>query len=164
MSKLVYQSKSQDYDMDNKPSYTRVILSNPEGAYIPVLLPAEYITKSTQDLLDAALDKLYEENFPMRFQDERFKEYDSVIKKIYDKYRELEQVVDEYRATSLEAQQMMLDISSKMLEEGVIEYEDSVSNPPSNNDDTSSNVSDSKDNGNGSGTPEVSIEEGVPNV
>ncbi|NYS32918.1 DUF1366 domain-containing protein [Streptococcus danieliae] len=70
--KLEYSSKSLDYGNDGQPSRAKVILANPEGAVYPVFLPADVINDSDAELLEKALEVVYEENFPHRAENEKF--------------------------------------------------------------------------------------------
>ena len=70
--KLEYGSKSQEYDGSGVASATKVTLVNSSGAVVPILLPADKIGLSNTELLDLALDVIYQENFPQRAENERF--------------------------------------------------------------------------------------------
>ena len=70
--KFEYASKSQEYDASGAASATKVILKNTDGAIIPVFLPPESIDLSNTELLNAALEVIYQENFPQRAETEKF--------------------------------------------------------------------------------------------
>lgn len=79
--KLEYGSKSQEYDGSGVASATKVTLVNSSGAVVPVLLPADKISLSNTELLDLALDVIYQENFPQRAENERFSKVDQELQK-----------------------------------------------------------------------------------
>lgn len=87
--KFKYESKSKEYDASGAASATKVVLRNRDGAYVPVFLPADKIDLSNTELLNAALEVIYQENFPQRAENEKFNEigekiakYDEMIKKM----------------------------------------------------------------------------------
>ena len=49
--KLKFGSKSQEFEQDGTVKGTKVTLTNDEGAYYPVMLPAEKISLSNSELL-----------------------------------------------------------------------------------------------------------------
>lgn len=79
--KLEYGSKSQEYDGSGAVSSTKVTLVNSAGANVPVFLPADKISLSNTELLDLALDVIYQENFPQRAENERFSKVDQELQK-----------------------------------------------------------------------------------
>lgn len=79
--KLEYGTKSLEYDGSGAVSATKVTLVNADGAYVPVLLPADKISLSNTELLDLALDVIYQENFPQRAENERFSKVDQELQK-----------------------------------------------------------------------------------
>lgn len=79
--KLEYGSKSQEYDGSGVASATKVTLVNSSGAVVPILLPADKISLSNTELLDLALDVIYQENFPQRAENERFSKVDQELQK-----------------------------------------------------------------------------------
>lgn len=79
--KLEYGSKSQEYDGSGVASATKVTLVNSSGAVVPVLLPADKISLSNTELLDLALDVIYQENFPQRAENERFSKVNQELQK-----------------------------------------------------------------------------------
>lgn len=70
--KLEFSSKQLTYDLSGNPSATQVILSNSDGANVPVFLLAKDIDLSNSELLEKALEVIYEENFPNRAENEKF--------------------------------------------------------------------------------------------
>nr|DAV85218.1 MAG TPA: Protein of unknown function (DUF1366) [Caudoviricetes sp.] len=79
--KLEYGSKSQEYDGSGVASATKVTLVNSSGAVVPILLPADKISLSNTELLDLALDVIYQENFPQRAENERFSKVNQELQK-----------------------------------------------------------------------------------
>ena len=69
--KLEFISKSLDY-LNNDPYRTKVVLGNSEGAYYPVYFDKDAISKSDAELLELATEKIYQDNFPNRAEDEKF--------------------------------------------------------------------------------------------
>ena len=61
--KLKFGSKSQEFEQDGTVKGTKVTLTNDEGAYYPVMLPAEKISLSNSELEELALAVVYQENF-----------------------------------------------------------------------------------------------------
>ena len=79
--KLEYGTKSLEYDGSGAVSSTKVTLVNSAGANVPVFLPADKISLSNTELLDLALDVIYQENFPQRAENERFSKVDQELQK-----------------------------------------------------------------------------------
>ena len=69
--KLEFISKSLDY-LNNDPFRTKVVLGNSEGAFYPVYFDKDAISKSDAELLELATEKIYQDNFPNRAEDEKF--------------------------------------------------------------------------------------------
>ena len=69
--KLEFISKSLDY-LNNDPYRTKVVLGNSEGAFYPVFFDKDAISKSDAELLELATEKIYQDNFPNRAEDEKF--------------------------------------------------------------------------------------------
>ena len=69
--KLEFISKSLDY-LNNDPYRTKVVLGNSEGAFYPVYFDKDAISKSDAELLELATEKIYQDNFPSRAEDEKF--------------------------------------------------------------------------------------------
>lgn len=77
--KLEFNSKQLTYDLSGNPAKTKVILSNSDGANVPVFLLAEDIDLSNDELLNKALEVIYEENFPNRAENEKFALVDKAL-------------------------------------------------------------------------------------
>ena len=69
--KLEFISKSLDY-LNNDPYRTKVVLGNTEGAFYPVYFDKDAISKSDAELLGLSLEKIYQDNFPNRAENEKF--------------------------------------------------------------------------------------------
>lgn len=87
--KLKFGSKSQEFAVDGTVKGTKVTLTNDEGAFYPVMLPADKISLSNAELEKLALEVIYQENFPQRAENEKFNEigekiakYDEMIEKM----------------------------------------------------------------------------------
>ena len=93
--KLEYGSKSQEYDGSGVASATKVTLVNSNGAVVPILLPADKISLSNTELLDLALDVIYQENFPQRAENERFSKVTQELQKNKEATDKAEQAATE---------------------------------------------------------------------
>ena len=93
--KLNYGTKSQEYDASGTASATKVTLVNSDGAYVPVLLPADKISLSNTELFDLALDVIYQENFPQRAENERFSKVAQELQKNKEATDKAEQAASE---------------------------------------------------------------------
>ena len=71
--KLEFISKSLDY-LNNDPYKTKVVLGNSEGAFYPVYFDKDAISKSDAELFALASEKIYQDNFPRRAENEKFNE------------------------------------------------------------------------------------------
>lgn len=98
--KLEFSSKQLTYDLSGNPSATQVILSNSDGANVPVFLLAEDIDLSNSELLEKALEVIYEENFPNRAENEKFNligqkiaEIDDAIDRSNKQYERVEELL-----------------------------------------------------------------------
>lgn len=69
--KLEFISKSLEY-LNNDPYRTKVVLGNSEGAYYPIYFDKDAISKSDAELFSLASEKIYQDNFPNRAEDEKF--------------------------------------------------------------------------------------------
>lgn len=93
--KLEYGSKSQEFDASGVASATKVTLVNTDGAIVPILLPADKISLSNTELLDLALESLYQENFPQRAENEKFNQVAEQLKEHKEAMGKAEQVATE---------------------------------------------------------------------
>jgi len=78
--KLEYGTKSLEYDGSGKESATKVTLVNADSAIVPIFLPADKISLSNTELFELALEALYQENFPLRAEKEKFNQVEAQLK------------------------------------------------------------------------------------
>lgn len=129
--KFEYASKSQEYDASGAASATKVVLKNTDGAIIPVFLPVEKIDLSNTELLNAALEVIYQENFPQRAETERFnelddkiKEYNTLNEKAAETIAKMEAQMTKQQEQSRTAQLTLINIIQKLYEKEVLTDED----------------------------------------
>lgn len=129
--KFEYASKSQEYDASGAASATKVVLKNTDGAIIPVFLPVEKIDLSNTELLSAALEVIYQENFPQRAETERFnklddkiKEYNVLNEKAAETIAKMEAQMTKQQEQSKTAQLTLINVISKLYEKEVLTDED----------------------------------------
>lgn len=129
--KFEYASKSQEYDASGAASATKVVLKNTDGAIIPVFLPVEKIDLSNTELLNAALEVIYQENFPQRAEtekfnelDEKIKEYNVLNKKAAETIAKMEAQMTKQQEQSRTAQLTLINIIQKLYEKEVLTDED----------------------------------------
>ena len=87
--KLKFSSKSQEFEQDGTVKGTKVTLTSDDGAFYPVMLPAEKIELSNAELEKLALEVVYQENFRDKYENEKFSEIDERIaeyKKAFEDY------------------------------------------------------------------------------
>jgi hypothetical protein len=131
--KFEYASKSQEYDASGAASATKVVLKNTDGAIVPVFLPVEKIDLSNTELLNAALEVIYQENFPQRAETERFnkldekiKEYNVLNEKAAETIAKMEAQMTKQQEQSRTAQLTLINIIQKLYEKEVLTDEDLV--------------------------------------
>lgn len=129
--KFEYASKSQEYDASGAASATKVVLKNTDGAIVPVFLPVEKIDLSNTELLNAALEVIYQENFPQRAETEKFNELDEKIKeynvlneKAAETISKMEAQMTKQQEQSKTAQLTLINVISKLYEKEVLTDED----------------------------------------
>ncbi|MGQ7383371.1 DUF1366 domain-containing protein, partial [Streptococcus suis] len=76
-------NKSLEYTQGEHPK-TRVLLINDEGAMYPIYFDKEAIDKSDAELFELALEKIYQDNFPNRAEDEKFNAIGKRLAKVDD--------------------------------------------------------------------------------
>lgn len=133
--KFEYESKSKEYDASGAASATKVILKNAEGAYVPVFLPVEKIDLSNTELLNEALEVIYQENFPQRAENEKFneldkkiKEYEALNKKATDTIAKMEEQIKKQQEQSKIAHETLMSIIEKLNEKKLLTDEDLTDN------------------------------------
>ena len=129
--KFEYASKSQEYDASGAASATKVVLKNTDGAIVPVFLPVEKIDLSNTELLSAALEVIYQENFPQRAETEKFNllgekidEYNSLSEKAAETIAKMEAQMTKQQEQSKTAQLTLINVISKLYEKEVLTDED----------------------------------------
>ena len=129
--KFEYESKSKEYDASGAASATKVILRNRDGAYVPVFLPVEKIDLSNTELLNEALEVIYQENFPQRAETEKFneldkkiKEYEALSKKATETIAKMEEQLTKHQEASSAAQATLLSIIDKLCEKKILSEKD----------------------------------------
>jgi hypothetical protein len=78
---LTFSSKSQEFELDGSVKGTKVVLSNDEGAIYPVLLEADKIDLTNNELEELALNVIYQKNFRDKYENEKFRELNEKIAK-----------------------------------------------------------------------------------
>ena len=133
--KFEYESKSKEYDASGAAYATKVILRNRDGAYVPVFLPVEKIDLSNTELLNEALEVIYQENFPQRAENEKFneldkkiKEYEALNKKATDTIAKIEEQIKKQQDASNTAQETLMSIIEKLNEKKLLSDEDLTDN------------------------------------
>lgn len=129
--KLEYGSKSQEYDASGTASATKVMLVNSDGASVPIFLPPDKIDLSNTELLELALEVIYQENFPMRAENEKFNtlgekiaEYDKLIEKATLTIDKMETQMTTQQEQSSMAQVTLMSVIFKLYEKGMLTDED----------------------------------------
>lgn len=92
--KFEYDSKSKEYDASGAAYATKVVLKNRDGAFVPVYLPVEKIDLSNTELLNEALEVIYQENFPQRAENEKFNDIDKKIAKYDEMIKKMQAAID----------------------------------------------------------------------
>lgn len=133
--KFEYDSKSKEYDASGAAYATKVVLKNRDGAYVPVFLPIDKIDLSNTELLNAALEVIYQENFPQRAENEKFndldkkiKEYEALSKKATDTIAKMEEQIKKQQDASNTAQEALMSIIEKLNEKKLLSDEDLTDN------------------------------------
>ncbi|AZF92399.1 hypothetical protein PP219_gp18 [Streptococcus phage CHPC930] len=133
--KFEYESKSKEYDASGAAYATKVVLRNRDGAYVPVFLPADKIDLSNTELLELALEVIYQENFPQRAENEKFneldkkiKEYEALNKKATDTIAKMEEQIKKQQDASNTAQETLMSIIEKLNEKKLLSDEDLTDN------------------------------------
>lgn len=93
--KLSFNSKSQEIRLDGSVTGTRVVLSNNDGGFLPVMLPADKISLSNAELEELALEVVYQENFPRRAENEKFNEIGEKIAKYDEMIEKMQKAIDD---------------------------------------------------------------------
>ena len=133
--KFEYESKSKEYDASGAAYATKVVLRNRDGAYVPVFLPVDKIDLSNTELLNEALEVIYQENFPQRAENEKFneldekiKEYEALSRKATDTIAKMEEQIKKQQDASNTAQEALMSIIEKLNEKKLLSDEDLTDN------------------------------------
>ena len=124
--KLEFISKSLDY-LNNDPYRTKVVLGNSEGAYYPVYFDKDAISKSDAELLELATEKIYQDNFPGRAENEKFNAIGERLAKIDDITEEATKnlaTVKQQVTMSASSRTAFLQIVMTLYGKGLLEDED----------------------------------------
>lgn len=124
--KLKFGSKSQEFETDGTVKGTKVTLINDEGAFYPVMLPADKISLSNVELEKLALEVVYQENFPNRAENEKFNEIGEKIAKYDEMIEKMQKAIDESEKMTKMATATLNDLISQMYFDE--ESEDETSN------------------------------------
>lgn len=122
--KFEYESKSKEYDASGAAYATKVVLKNRDGAYVPVFLPVDKIDLSNTELLNAALEVIYQENFPQRAENEKFNELDTKIKEYEALSKKATETITKMEEASSTAQATLMNIIDKLYEKKVLTDDD----------------------------------------
>ena len=112
--KLSFNSKSQEIGLDGTISGIRVILSNNEGGFLPVMLPADKISLSNSELEEVALEVVYQENFPNRAENEKFNEIGEKIAKYDEMIVKMQAAIDESKKMTQMSTNILNTLIDKM--------------------------------------------------
>lgn len=112
--KLKFGSKSQEFAVDGTVTGTKVTLTNDEGAFYPVMLPADKISLSNDELESLAKDVIYQENFRDKYENEKF--------------NEITKELATYSDNSVVAQATLLDLIAQLYEQGALTDEAATQN------------------------------------
>ena len=93
--KLKFGSKSQEFNQDGSVKGTKVTLTNDDGTFYPVMLPADKIELSNAELEKLALEVVYQENFPQRAENDKFNEIGEKIAKYDEMIDKMQKAIDD---------------------------------------------------------------------
>ncbi|HFI0666368.1 TPA: DUF1366 domain-containing protein [Streptococcus suis] len=94
---FIFGSKSMDYHLDGSPKHTRLVLVDELGSQIVCHLPADSITKSNDELVQAGADDVYKRFFPKRVENEKFGIVDKKIAELDEATLEMKKLTHENR-------------------------------------------------------------------
>ncbi|HEL9640916.1 TPA: DUF1366 domain-containing protein [Streptococcus suis] len=124
--RLKFGNKSLEYMQGEHPK-TRVLLINDEGAMYPIYFDKEAIDKSDAELFELALEKIYQDNFPNRAEDEKFNEIGKRLAKVDDITEEatknLEKVKEQVKLSTA-SRSSFLKITVLLYEKGILTDEE----------------------------------------
>lgn len=112
--KLKFGSKSQEFETDGTVKGTKVTLTNDEGTFYPVMLPADKIELSNAELEKLALEVVYQENFPRRAENEKFNEIGEKIAKYDEMIEKMQKAIDDSEKMTKLATATLNDLINQM--------------------------------------------------
>ncbi|HFI0902235.1 DUF1366 domain-containing protein [Streptococcus suis] len=124
--RLKFGNKSLEYTQGEHPK-TRVLLINDEGAMYPIYFDKEAIDKSDAELFELSLEKIYQDNFPNRAEDEKFNEIGKRLAKIDDITEEATTNLEKMKTQvtmSVSSRAAFLQIVMTLYEKGLLTDED----------------------------------------
>lgn len=126
--KLKFSSKSQEFETDGTVKGTKVTLTNDDGAFYPVMLPAEKISLSNSELEELALEVVYQENFPRRAENEKFNEIGEKIAKYDEMIEKMQKAIDDSEKMTKLATATLNDLINQMYADEVPANETNTEN------------------------------------
>ncbi len=117
--KLEFISKSLDY-LNSDPYRTKVVLGNSEGTFYPIYFDKDFISKSDVELFDLSLEKIYQDNFPNRAEDEKFNEIGNMIEETTQTLGKM----DEQAQLSISSRSAFLKVVMTLYGKGLMTDED----------------------------------------
>lgn len=127
--KLKFGSKSQEFAVDGTVKGTKVTLTNDEGAFYPVMLPADKISLSNDELESLAKEVIYQENFPQRAENEKFNEIGEKIAKYDEMTKKMQAAIDKSEKMTQLATATLNELINKMYpDEGTTANETNTQN------------------------------------
>lgn len=108
--KLKFSSKSQEFEQDGAVKGTKVTLTSDDGAFYPVMLPADKIELSNAELEKLALEVVYQENFPQRAENEKFNKIGEKIAKYDEMIEKMQKAIAESEKMTKLATGMLNDL------------------------------------------------------
>lgn len=111
-----YVRKSLNYDASGSPSELVVYL-NVNGQETPFFLSAEHEKKSNTELFDLVMESIYQVNFPMRAENEKFN-------LLGTKIAEVDQAIEASKTQSETSQKALLDMVGLFYGKGLLTDED----------------------------------------
>lgn len=112
--KLKFSSKSQEFETDGTVKGTKVTLTSDDGAFYPVMLPADKISLSNAELEELALEVVYQENFPRRAENEKFNEIGEKIAKYDEMIEKMQVAIDKSEKMTQLATATLNELINKM--------------------------------------------------
>ena len=116
--KLSFQSKSQTFSQDGSVAATLVIMGNTEQGYYPIKLDPNKISLSNTELEELALQKIYEENFPNKAENEKFDKVDAKLAEVDAKLAEVDNLTSKLEKQFQLTSQALNELIGLMGEEG----------------------------------------------